>query len=393
MSIFDINPWTTPGYQQDSPITGGYSGPGPEGYGAYDPTGGFTPANTGTVLGTSQAPTPSGGGAQAGGGEQQQGAPMEQPQAQPQIDWNAIYAPAIAAYQNLMDVTQNQLPGMLAEITGETGAQVGGLQRELATRTGEYGQQATTATGEAAAFAGEQTGQAKSAISEARRQASELQQGIQARFGGTTGTGGFVSEQLGAQAMRNIGQTRQGLQQVLAKSSIALKDTLGQIERATSQLQTQVAGQIADIESRATVLKQQARDTLNQRVAEIGARMGETETAKAQARQSEMSNYQSYVQDVNTRNTSFKQQLYVQAQQGQQALSKLAAQAQDEYKINLPGGQQISPADFQKVMGGITTGGFEMPAANMEAMFPWARGIKRTEEGEEENLPDYLRGL
>ena len=86
-------------------------------------------------------------------------------------------------------------------------------------------------------------------------------------------------------------------------------------------------------------------------------------------------NYQDYVRQVNERNTSFKQGLYVQAQQGQQALSKLAAQAQQNYKIALPGGQEISPLDFQRIMGGITAGGLEMPAANMEAMFPWARGI------------------
>ena len=356
-------------------------------------------------------PTSSGGGGGGGGGsagaipadrykgwdpaaaqadwEATGGPAMEQAAPEPQIDWNAIYAPAIAAYQNLMDVTQNQLPGMLQQITGETGEQVGGLQRELATRTGDYAGQRTKATGAAETFAGEQRGEAKSAIAEARRQAAELQQGIQARYGGTTGTGRFVSELLGQEAMRGIGKTRQGLQQVLAKSNIALRDTLGQIDRAVSQLQTNVAGQIADIESRATNLKQQARDTLNQRIAEIGTKVGEAETAKAQARMSEVLNYQDYVRQVNERNATFKQNLYVQARQGQLALTKLASQAKKTYQVSLPGGQQISPLNFQRIIGGISKAGYQVPAANLETLFPWARGM--TTKGEEEELPDYLK--
>jgi len=368
---------------------------GPENVlGATAPTPPTTPAtDTGGAPPptTAPAPPPTTAPAPTGGGETQ--APYEEPAPQPQIDWNAIYAPAIAAYQNLMDVTKGQLPGMLAEITGETQAQVGGLKRELATRKGAYEQQAAKARGEAEAFTGEQTTQAKSAIAEARRQAAELQQGIQARYGGTTGTGRFVSELLGREAMRGIGTTRAGLQQVLAKSNIALRDTLGQIDRAVSQLQTSVAGQIADIENKATTLKQQARDTLNQRIAEIGAKIGETETAKAQARMSEIMNYQDYIRQVNQRNAALKQELYLQARQGQQALSKLAAQAQQNYKIALPGGQEISPLDFQKIMGGITQAGYQVPAANIEAMLPWARGITKVGEGEEEELPEYLRGL
>lgn len=277
----------------------------------------------------------------------------EQAQPQQQIDWDAIYAPALNAYRELANIIQGGLAGTQARIGSEAEQNIAGLETELGLREGQLGQQREQATSEYEQFRGGEERRTESAIAEARRQANELMQGIQSRFGTSTGTGQFTSELLGREAMRGIGQYRTGLQETIGKAKVALENTIGQIDQSLNSLREQVALQISNVRQQATSLKEEARQNVMEQVAQINARVGETETAKAQQRTSALQQYRQYVQEVNARNTQWEQQLYVQAQQMQQGLNQLKSQAVEEFKITLPSGQQVSPLEFQRITGGL----------------------------------------
>ena len=95
-----------------------------------------------------------------------------------------------------------------AELQAEQAMRLADFARQRAEAQGQVGlanQRAETQTREGQADTRAQT---ESVIEQARRQAAELMQGIQARYGGTTGTGRFTSEILGSQATRNIAKTK-----------------------------------------------------------------------------------------------------------------------------------------------------------------------------------------
>jgi len=278
---------------------------------------------------------------------------FEQPKEEPQIDWDAIYAPALNAYRDLANVIQGGLGPAQERIGAEAEQNISGLETERGLREAQLGQQREQAEREHGQFVSGEERRTESAIAEARRQANELMQGLQARFGTSTGTGQFAGELLGREAMRGIGEYRTGLQETIGKAKVALENTLGQIDQSLNSLREQVSLQISNVRQQANSLKEEARQGVQGRVAEINARIGETETAKAQERTSALQEYQQYVRDVNTRNVEWEQKLYLEAQELQTGLNQLKSRAVEQFAITLPSGQQISPLDFQRLTGGL----------------------------------------
>jgi len=239
--------------------------------------------------------------------------PMESAPAEPQIDWNGIYAPAFealaqqeAALRSSSDVAGQQLEQGSAE-------RLQGLEGEQASRLQGFGEQRATAQQ-----------QTESVIEQARRQASELMQGLQSRYGGTTGTGRFTSEILGAQATRNI-----------AQNQAALQNTLGKIGQAENNLKTEVARLIQNEKQNLDNLKMQLKAQLDQNLASIAKERGSLEVDKANKRMDALYRYQDAVSAVNQRNTQFQQQLFVQANQAIEQLNNLRARAQETYTASL----------------------------------------------------------
>jgi hypothetical protein len=147
------------------------------------------------------------------------------------------------------------------------------------------------------------------AASEARRQYSEIQQGLQARYGGTTGTGAFATEQAGSTTLRNIANIRQGVQQAVA----GLDEKLVQVKEI---------GRISlqDIESNASDQIAKAKSNLELSLSDIRRQKGELQSRKAELAANAIQIYQNSVNEVNARNAQFKQGLYVQQQAAEQQL-------------------------------------------------------------------------
>lgn len=147
-----------------------------------------------------------------------------------------------------------------AQTAKETAMGTIGSQREAATRASE------------------------SAIAEARRVASEQMQGLQARYGTATGTGGFTGELLGRETARNIATERGNL-----------AGQMGQLDLATRQIESESANKMYEIDTAANKAINDARSSLRDQLAQINFKKGELEADKAAKR---IGAIQSYTQAI-----------------------------------------------------------------------------------------------
>lgn len=268
------------------------AGPGFGYYGAKDlykpPAGNVLGANA--SRGGSPSPQPQ--------GQPDYSGVLQQQPSQPSIDFDALIAPAIQGLESAI--------GPLQQGFEETSAQ-------LKSQAGTQKARATAQTGEAVStLESRKTSEsqnAENAADEARRQFSEVQQGLQARYGGTTGTGGFASEIAGAQTLKNIGAVRQ-----------QLSASLGEIDNKIAQVKElgNIALQDIDDTTQANILN--AKQNLEAQLANIRRQKGELQSRKAQLAMDAMKIYQNEVARVNSENAQFKQQLFMQQQQAEQRL-------------------------------------------------------------------------
>ena len=260
--------------------------------------------------------------------EQYRNAVQEQAPAQQNIDYNAIFAPAFDAINQQEQAMRGGYAADEASVEQGTAERKQGLMTEQENRLQDFGNQRTEATQ-----------QTESVVEAARRQAAEILQGIQARYGGTTGTGRFQSEILGSQATKNI-----------ATQQAALQNTMGKIGQAENNLKTEVTNLINQEDQRLETAKMQLRSQLQQSLADIGKEKGRLESEKAQMRINNLNQYQQLLAQVNARNAQFKQQLFMQAQEAQTQLDQLRQRAQTSYKVPTT----FDPASLQKFNVGDT---------------------------------------
>lgn len=263
-----------------------------QGYPNPSPTG--TPSAGGQVL-----------GGQSGGSPPQESAPQ-----QGGIDYDALIRPALDALEQSIAPAQSGYEADVAQIDANRAKGRGELEASLAA-----GQK------EAERSRGRVTGQTESAVDEARRQFAEISQGLQARYGGTTGTGAFTEGLAGRQALQNIGQQRQSLTQAIAQ----IDDRMEQV-RSVTELGIQ------DVEQQAEAQKQQAKAQLDNTLNSIRMAKGELLSRKVEYAQQAMQFYQQQVAQVEARNTAFKQQLFAQQQDAQNKLLQAKNSASDRIK-------------------------------------------------------------
>lgn len=250
------------------------------------------------ILGA-QAPAPSGGGgytggggATGGGGGGGSGNVNDYLQSTPgfeQPNYDAIINPILADLDAQIQSLTGAFPTQEADIR-KVGA------NQLASAQQQFGAQDTSLTQRAT----EENTKGESAADEARRQYSEIQQGLQARYGGTTGTGAFAAEQAGVQTLKNIGNIRTTVSQNLQK----IEDTRTQIKEI-ARIQYQ------DIEDKTNMQVNEAKRNLDAQLADIRRQKGELQSRKAELASQAFQIYQNTVNQINSQNATFKQNLYV----------------------------------------------------------------------------------
>ena len=181
---------------------------------------------------------------------------------------------------------------------------------------------------------GEAQGVTETAVAQARRQAAEVQQGLQARFGSTTGTGMFSGEIAGRQFAQNV-----------ASYQNALQATMSKIGESESQLNATTSQQLVENEQQLELNKRRIKEELMRGLSEINSKRGELESLKAGRRLDMLQNYQSYVQGINQRNTEFKQSLALQRQKAADSLNEIKQKAQASYQLAIRKSQLKSPVN------------------------------------------------
>ena len=323
----------------------------------YQPSN-FTPARQPT--GPSGAPistSPSTGGNQAAwqaaghqgdapvgynGESNNSGVPLQQTPEQPQIDFDALIAPALQGLDAAIGPLQQQATDTETSINENKSTNLASNQANI---TGQQNilNEAKSSQGTLA----------ENAANEARRQYAEIQQGLQSRYGGTTGTGAFAAELSGRQTLQNIGKIREGLSAAML-----------QIDNKLQQVQE--VGRIAtqDIEDKAAAQIRDAKNNLDLQLADIRRQKGEIQANKASMAANAIQMYQNTVNNVNAQNASFKQNLYLSQQAAEQNL-KMAQQqaqgiAQSYQQTDYSAGQQDTPVgsnNQQPVAAQATAGG------------------------------------
>lgn len=291
----------------------------------------YSPTNAGIYAGyggdprqqQQRQPAPQGGGQPSGGGG---GAPMESTPGQP--DFSA-YDAAIAEAQNALNA------GEQAAQSGYDAA-VNDATTSGAARTTQAKQAQTEKLGALNQNITDETGRSENAISQARRQAAELMQGLQARFGKSTGTGAFAGELMGRATMQNIGAIQTGLQGAITK----IHEQEQNVRNTTATLLDQITKDVDNA-------KLQARAAFDQARAEIASKKGELQSRKAELMMNALQNYQQLLSGIEARNTAFKQQLYLKAQSTQQQLDTFKNQVQEKIMAQWEQGQLPSWSNAQ----------------------------------------------
>ena len=281
-----------------------------------------------------------------------------QQQAPQQPSFEDLYGDAFRQAFEAVNQMQGAIQsGYQAELSGaELGTQQrkAELQAEQASRLANFGQQRSEAQGQVGMANQKAEAQTESVIEQARRQAAELMQGIQARYGGTTGTGRFTSEILGSQATRNIAQNQAALRQYKAQMDSELQNTMSKIGLAENELKTKVTSLINQEDQNLQQAKIQLRANLDKSLAEISQQRSMLETEKANKRYEILNDYQNRLDEVERYNLDHKRQLEGQYQQQQNEINMLKQQAQQSYAVKTNELKTLTaPQLSQFVSGGI----------------------------------------
>lgn len=293
---------------------------------------GYTPQN---VL----RPSVSGGGGAPAPQQQQQNfssAPMQDTPGFEAPDYDSIINPVIQSLDAAIAPLQQ---GYEADVSGINQRKQTGIQ---SVNQGIGEQSATLDRSRQS-----QMVETENSVNEQRRGLSEVQQGLQARYGGGSGIGAFASEYAGGQALRNIGNIRTTLSQNLQEIDNKL-------------LQVKEIGRIAlmDLEDKAADQTRMAKAQLDQALQQIRLQKGELQSRKAEMASQALQMYQQTVQQIKASNTTFQQQLYAQQLAAEQSLSQALKTGQNAIG-NLQLGSLTGPLG-QKIIGGLDkkTGNF-----------------------------------
>lgn len=337
-------------------------------------TGGYTSSTgeslyvtpSGAPVASAQTPTynaPSFPGGSSGGGIPL-GALMEPTPEQPDV-YNNPYQQevdqAISSLRELESRYQGELPSTLANIQSGAESAAQGIEAERATRIGEYEQQQGYAT---------EAGRQEEARQ--RRMVSELSQGIQSRFGGTSGIGAFASELMGRQGMENIASIRN-----------EVMNTIGKISTAKSAIDDKAMSLRANIFAQAEQLKDQARRQLNDYILDIRSRTGQLQASKGEAAMQALNQYRDTIQQISARNAQLMQDIVLAASQAKVQLTGYQNMAKDIYQAQLGGysnfnmgSLQIQPqAPAAPVTGIYNQALTQNPATPVEEDDPWKQLI------------------
>jgi len=282
---------------------------------------------TGSVLDTST----SNGGTSGGSQPVQQEQPQEDPQERIRREVEAIYSPLM-----------NYLNQAESAVTSEYQRYVPELEQQYATSLSNIENQKTQGERELAAQEQAAGTRKEDALTAARRLYDELRRGGLQRFGGASSAGQAFTELTAQEQQRQSGNIWQAFQQ-----------TLDNLNKYKANLLDNFAQAQKELELAKTSALNQAYGDYQNRLQEIRAKKGETESAKAQTALEALNNLRNQIYQINLQSLNLAQQL---AYNKQMALSTV-----DQYSQRVAQSILGGSTSYQNLVNATTTN----PTSNM----------------------------
>ncbi len=258
-------------------------------------------------------------------GDGQPSQPQSQQQQAGPSDQNQLFEPVPTFQEPQYDIG----PAMEALSQAEQAAeaeQAAGLKGAEVARTGALGRITSSEQLQAEGLKRQQT-QEEQKVTEAqaqqRRGFSEISQQFLGQYG-NTGFGQGIRAGLGESIMRNIA----GLSTELTKVTDNISFEKNRIVEENKRLQE-------EIEASFEFQKGNLRANLMRSLAEIGAKRGQLQSDRQQIIQQSINDYIDTVREVNSRNTSFRQEMFLRNQQIAQNADKAAQRQIQQYIANV----------------------------------------------------------
>lgn len=203
-------------------------------------------------------------------------------------------------YGSVFDVALSNIESQIGTTEQETVRQMELAKQVQQGRDLGVNQRLTSQQGQFDINKQELTGAENQTENQLRQQVAEMNQGIQSRYGGTTGTGRFASEILGRSFVQEMSANRQNLTNKISIIEQNRNDAISQANKQIfeSQLQTQ-----QDI-SQLTAQK-------NNAITELRNQQGLLGIQRSKMIVDAVNNYNSQIEGVRQRNSKFYQDLYL----------------------------------------------------------------------------------
>lgn len=277
----------------------------------------------------------------------------------PETDWDALFAPAFGA----LDLQQQLLGSEYNVLTQEAEADVGQQLKELETER-------ETRLGGLQARRTQEQQTSESAVSEAKRIGSEIMQGIQSRYGTSTGTGGFAGELIGRETVRNVAGIRQ-----------AVQNTMNEIGRAEESIKSEISNKISSLNTWYNNAKKEIGLRLNQQLADISTRRGELEVDKGLKREAAIQEARDFLAQIQLQNNEYANKIKLEMIESGNVIEQIKARAAQQANVaqtNTPDISFSAPGEQPVQYGQNITGqtrGVRQPTGTPDDEFNRALGI------------------
>jgi hypothetical protein len=227
-----------------------------------------------------------------------------QPQGPSQQEIDSQFNPVLDVYNQAEGNLRGQLPGLISEAEAQAQASRGLLDNSKANTNELLGSQE------------QQTRyNQQNQTAQQRQTLQELQTANQQRFGGASSAGQAAGELQGREYQRNTFQIGQQAQQALQ-----------QIQQQRQTVERDYNQGLQQLEVNKQQAVNQIQRTFQDKLLEINARRGETESDKAQARMGALQELRNAAYQIDVSKAQFQAQLQMQAQQNASQLDSISKQ-------------------------------------------------------------------
>jgi hypothetical protein len=269
------------------------------------------------------------------------------------VDYTAMIQPAMDALTQAEQTQQTATANMIGDINTNQTTQTGILNSNLQTQQGDINTARTN-----------QKNITQNAEAQARQAYSEIAQGIQSRFGGSTGTGAFATELAGRATNNNLAQFQTNL-----------ASAMQQLDNSWTQVQQVHDNNLASLNEQTQKAIHDAQANLDTNLNNIAFQKSALQSQKADMINQAIKDYQNTVLTIHNTSTQFAQTLAANLVSAGQSIQKAMANAQAIVGQGQAGATNATAGTRALAQGynGVSTpvGSYQYPSASTLPTDTW----------------------